>query len=810
MPTEKSSPPAAGAGAGWPPDPAVFEKLGAFYLGREIDPATLQPAPAPLLYDARDLTTHAVIVGMTGSGKTGLGIALLEEAALDGIPAIAIDPKGDLGNLMLAFPDLRPGDFRPWVDEGEAARAGLDPDAWAGRTAAAWRDGLAQWGEDGARVARFRNAARAAIYTPGARAGRPLSVLRSLAAPPAGSDPQETQERLATTVAGLLALLGIESDPLRGREAILLATLLAALGASGKEATIGDLVRGVQSPPFDRVGVLDLESFYPSRERQGLAVALNNLIASPGFAAWTEGEPLDAKRLLYSEDGKPRLSIVSIAHLSDAERMFFVTLLLNEILAWVRTLPGTGSLRALLYMDEVFGYFPPTANPPSKTPMLTLLKQARAFGVGIVLATQNPVDLDYKGLANAGTWFLGRLQTERDKARVIEGLEGASSSRGAAFDRAAIDKTLAGLKSRVFLMSNAHEDAPVLLQTRWTLSYLRGPLTRPQIQTLMAGQAETAANASPPAPAAAPPAAAADGTAAEPPVVPPDVSQIFAAAAPASGGALRPAILGEAKLHYVDAKNGIDAWRAVRLLAPLGADRPAPTWSESTEAPPAAAFSSVAPAGARYASVPGPALRAKSYADWSRALADSLYQGRALTVLRAPGLGMASRPDETPGDFRVRLRDLLRERRDAAIEKLRARYAPKIAALQEQARRADQRVERERDQFQQQTVQTAISVGATVLGALFGRKITSAGNVGRATTAMRGAGRSMREHEEIGQAQESAEAVRGRIADLEAELKAEIEGLQAETEPDTEEIAVRPRKGDIVVERLALAWVPAD
>ena len=799
-----------GDGGAWPPDPAVFEKIGTFYLGRTLDPATQAPAATPILYDARDLTTHAVIVGMTGSGKTGLGIALLEEAAIDGIPAIAIDPKGDLGNLLLAFPDLRPADFRPWVDEGEAARAGIGPDAFAARTATTWRDGLAQWGEDGPRIARFRDAARASIYTPGARAGTPLSVLRSLAPPPAGTDPQEAQERIATTVAGLLALLGIESDPLRGREAILMATLLASLGATGRPATLGDLVRGVQSPPFDRVGVLDLESFYPARDRQGLAVALNNLLASPGFGAWTEGEPLDARRLLYTEDGQPRLSIVSIAHLSDPERMFFVTLLLNEILAWVRTLPGTGSLRAILYMDEVFGYFPPTASPPSKPPMLTLLKQARAYGLGIVLATQNPVDLDYKGLANAGTWFLGRLQTERDKGRVIEGLEGASSARGAAFDRAAIDRTLAGLKSRVFLMSNAHEDAPVLMQTRWTLSYLRGPLTRPQIQTLMAGR--TAAESRPAAPASdrpAPGGPAGQGTD-ERPVVPPEVPQLFATAGDASGLLLRPAILGEAKLHYVDAKNSLDQWDTVRLLAPIGADRPAPTWSASSPAPEAAAFTTAPPAAARYAAVPGPALRARSYADWSRAFADHLYQGRTLTLWRAPELKAVSKPGESAGEFRVRLRDLLHERRDAEVEGLRARYAPKLAGLEERARRADQRVERERDQFQQQSVQTAISVGATVLGALFGRRMTSVGNLGRATTAMRGAGRTMREHGEIDQAQESAGAVRARIADLEAELKSEIGRLQADAEPAIEEIAVRPRKADVVVDRLVLAWIPAD
>ena len=753
----------------WPPDPTVFEKLGAFYLGRALDPATQAPADAPLLYDARDLTTHAVIVGMTGSGKTGLGVALLEEAAIDGIPAIAIDPKGDLGNLLLTFPELRPADFRPWVDEGEAARAGMDADAYAARTAATWRDGLAGWGEDGARIARFRDAARASIVTPGARAGLPISVLRSLGGAIApGEDPEAARERIATGVAGLLALLGIESDALRGREAILLATLVESLRQSGRPAGLGDLVRGVQSPPFDRVGVLDLESFYPARDRAALAVALNNLLASPGFAVWTEGEPLEARRLFYTEDGKPRLSIVSIAHLSDAERMFFVTLLLNEILAWVRTLPGTGSLRALLYMDEVFGYFPPTANPPSKTPMLTLLKQARAYGLGIVLATQNPVDLDYKGLSNAGTWFLGRLQTERDKARVIEGLEGASSARGAAFDRAAIERTLASLKSRIFLMSNAHEDAPALMQTRWALSYLRGPLTRPQIQTLMADRRPAAPPADSPrvAPAPAASTGAAGAATDERPVVPPDIPQVFAAAPP--GAALRPAILGEAKLHYVDAKSGVDLWETARLIVPIGPDRPAPTWSEASDAAQGPALGTTAPSPARFAPVPGPALRPKSYADWSRTLADHLYQGRTVTLRRAPDLKAVSKPGESAGDFVVRVRDLLRERRDAAIETLRAKYAPRLAALEERARRAEQRVERERGQFQQQSVQTAISVGATVLGALFGRKVTSVGNLGRATTAMRGAGRSMREHEDIGQAQETADTVRRQLADLDA------------------------------------------
>jgi hypothetical protein len=412
-----------------------FEKLGAFYLGREYDLETAKPRDELLLYDAKDLTTHAVCVGMTGSGKTGLCLSLLEEAAIDGIPAIAIDPKGDLGNLLLTFPELRPEDFRSWIDPGEAARSGITLDELAEQTAKRWREGLAAWGQQPARIARFRDSADVAIYTPGANAGLPLALLRSFAAPPQAirDDADALRERIAGAVSGLLSLVGIDADPLRSREHILLSRVLDEAWRAGREVQLADLVREIQSPSFKQVGVVDLESFFPAKDRFELAMSLNNLLASPGFAAWREGEPLDIQRLLYTSEGKPRLSILSIAHLSDAERMFFVTLLLNEVVAWMRSQSGTSSLRALLYMDEVFGYFPPTANPPSKMPMLTLLKQARAYGLGVMLATQNPVDLDYKGLSNAGTWFLGRLQTERDKARVLDGLEGASTAAGAKF-----------------------------------------------------------------------------------------------------------------------------------------------------------------------------------------------------------------------------------------------------------------------------------------------------------------------------------------------------------------------------------------
>ncbi|HEU5287179.1 MAG TPA: ATP-binding protein, partial [Candidatus Limnocylindria bacterium] len=496
MARDKATPKAATAAAkpsadAWqPPATNEFEKLGAFYLGRPYDLAAKRPQPGLVLYDSKDLVTHAVCVGMTGSGKTGLCISLIEEAALDGVPTIAIDPKGDLTNLMLTFPQLRPEDFRPWVNEEDAAKKGLTPDAYAAQQAETWKNGLASWGEDGERIKRLRDAADFAVYTPGSNAGIPVSILASFAAPaPALRDDAELfRERVMTTATSLLALVGIEADPVQSREHVLISTLLTNAWSEGKDLDIAALVGQVQKPPVGRIGVMDLESFYPEKERQKLALALNNLLAAPGFSTWLEGVPMDIATLLRTPEGKPRVAIVSIAHLSDEERMFFVSLLLNQILGWMRAQSGTTSLRALLYMDEIFGFFPPVAAPPSKRPLLTLLKQARAFGLGVVLATQNPVDLDYKGLANAGTWLLGRLQTERDKARVLEGLEGVAASANASFDRAEMDTMLAGLGNRIFLMNNVHEDGPRLLETRWAMSYLRGPLTREQIKTLMDGK----------------------------------------------------------------------------------------------------------------------------------------------------------------------------------------------------------------------------------------------------------------------------------------------------------------------------------
>ena len=457
---------------------AYYEKLGAFYLGKEYDLAARQLKNEIVLYDSKDLTTHAVIIGMTGSGKTGLGISLLEEALIDNIPVIAVDPKGDLPNLLLNFPELKPENFRPWINEQDALNKGLTPGQYAARQAQMWQKGLASWDQPPERIARLRAAAQFAVYTPGSSAGLPVSVLRNFSPPPPAilEDGDLLRERILTTTTGLLALIGLEADPVASREHILLANLFEHAWTRGQSLDLAGLIHAVQTPPFERVGVMDLDFFFPAKDRMALAMRINNLLAAPGFESWLEGDPLDVGRLLYTADGKPRASIFTISHLPDAQRMFFVSMLLNEILGWMRTQPGTSSLRAILYMDEIFGYFPPVKNPPSKLPLLTLLKQARAFGLGVVLSTQNPVDLDYKGLSNTGTWFIGRLQTERDKQRVLAGLQGAAAGTG--FDTRRMEEILAGLGERVFLLHNVHENQPVTFQTRWALSYLRGPMTR--------------------------------------------------------------------------------------------------------------------------------------------------------------------------------------------------------------------------------------------------------------------------------------------------------------------------------------------
>jgi len=782
-----------------------YEKLGVFYLGREYDAAARAPSENLLLYDSRDLTTHAVCVGMTGSGKTGLCLALLEEAGIDGIPAICIDPKGDLGNLLLTFPHLQAAEFLSWIDPGEAQRKGLSVEQYAAQTAENWKNGLAQWGQTPERTAKFRDAVDLAIYTPGSEAGLPLSVVRSFAAPPTEllQDTAALRERIATVVSGLLALLNRDANPINSRDHVLLSTIFEDAWRRQTGLDMASLIAAVQKPAFDKVGAFDLETFYPAKERLQLAMAINNLLASPGFAAWLSGEPLDIQRLLFTAEGKPRISIISIAHLSDQERMFIVTLLLNEVIAWMRGQSGTSSLRALLYMDEIFGYFPPTANPPSKQPMLTLLKQGRAFGLGCVLATQNPVDLDYKGLANAGTWMIGRLQTERDKLRVLEGLESAVPGS----DRAALDKMISGLTPRVFLMRNVHDDAPVLFQSRWALSYLRGPLTGVEISKLMAPQRTAKPQQ------AATPARAAAGEASSKPGVPADVPEYFLAATTAGESLLyKPMVMGTAKLHFVDAKLALDQWQTTAYLAPLSDDGGTVLWDEAQSSPELKSRLGKAPApSSTFAQAPAATLRAQSYAAWGKALSAYLFESARSEVLVCDALKATSPPGMSEGDFRAQLALAAREQRDAAVADLKRKYAPKLATIEDQLRRAADRVERERSQLNQQRLQSAFSIGASVLGAFLGRRTLSATNVNRAASAARAATRVGRESGDVDRASDSVEVVQQKQRDLQQQFDADAAALETRfdaTAVTLRKVQVSPRKSDIAVGEVALVWTP--
>ena len=816
MPPKKKEP---AKGTGTANTAEDFEKLGVFYLGRPYDLATKQAKPGWLLYDSKDLVTHAVCVGMTGSGKTGLCLALLEEAAIDNIPAIIIDPKGDLGNLMLTFPSLKGEDFQPWINEDDARKKGLSPADYAEAQAELWTKGLAGWQQDGARIQRLRDAAEIAIYTPGSNAGLPVSILKSFAAPAANvlEDSELLRERISTTVTSLLGLLGIEADPIQSREHILLSTILDRTWKNEEDLDLAALIHAIQSPPVSKIGVMDIESFFPSKDRFALAMKLNNLLAAPGFGAWLEGESLDIQSLLYTPAGKPRLAIFSIAHLNDAERMFFVTLLLSQTVGWMRAQSGTTSLRALLYMDEIFGYFPPVANPPSKLPLMTLLKQARAFGLGVVLATQNPVDLDYKGLANTGTWFIGRLQTERDKARVLEGLEGASSSAGKKFDRGRMEQTLAGLGSRIFLMNNVHEDEPMVFETRWCLSYLRGPLTRTQIKRLMDPTRHETLNVK-----REPSGTSGSVLSTKPsalksrPMLPPDVPQHFV---PLRGSqpegtelVYAPMLVGSSQIRFSDSKSGIDDTQEVTVLAPIADGPVAVDWDRAAATDFVVADLEQNPGeGAQFLALPSSAGKAKSYADWTKDFGSWLFRTQKMELFRSPSTKEVSRPGESERDFRVRLQQSGREQRDKGAEMLRQKYASKIATLQDRIRRAGQQKEKQEAEARSSQVQAAISVGASILGAFLGRKTISSANIGRATTAIRGAGRVMKESQDVGRAEETVAALQQQLAELEAQFKSESDALAAATEPLNEKleaISVKPTKANIAVKLVALAWTP--
>jgi len=769
-----------------------------------------------LRLDPGDLTTHAVIVGMTGSGKTGLGIVLLEEALLQGTPALILDPKGDMGNLALTFPDLSAASFRPWIDDSTARDAGVSADEYAEQTAALWKKGLAEHGIGPERIEALRAAAEVTLYTPGSEAGVPLNVIGSLKAPTLSWEVEEEtlRDEIEGTVSSLLGLVGIDADPLASREHVLLANLLEHSWRAGRDLDLGTLIGQIQTPPLRKLGVFEIDVFLPPKERNELAVRLNALIASPSFASWGRGPALDPKLLLTAEDGRPRAAVVYLAHLSEPERQFVVTLILSRLVTWMRGLSGTSDLRALVYFDEIAGYAPPTATPPSKKPILTILKQGRAFGVGMVVATQNPVDLDYKAMANAGSWFVGRLQTERDKARVLEGLRSAAGG----VDVSKLDQAIGGLEQRQFLLQSAHRDEPELFSTRWAMSFLRGPLTKEQIETLTPDAPVASATADP---APATPALADDETAVAPSVAAGVAVRWLDPAAPwaaqlgadPSGKRLRAFLATRVTLRFDDAAAELDTtqeWEA--LYGPLdeGLDLDTETAVDYDDRDLRSE-----PTGDGTYVLPSVPLDDESFfRDAGRDVQRRLTDARTLELFRNRELDLYSRPGETQEQFTVRADEAAKTAADTQTAKIRDRLESKRDRLERALETARRRVEEAGTEQSSRRSTELLSGLGSVVGVLLGGKADTR-TIARAGRALGGAasrrGMTTRAAERKRSAEEKVELAEADLADLEQEILDEVTELDeswAQKAESIETVPIRLEASDVRVVETALVWVP--
>jgi hypothetical protein len=799
---------------------------GSFALGKVIDPATGKPGTDDLVIGSSDLTTHGVIVGMTGSGKTGLAIVLLEEALLAGIPALIIDPKGDMGNLALTFPDLAPANFQPWVNASDAQAAGITLEELAEKTATTWREGLAAQGTGPEQIQKLKDAADVTIYTPGSSAGVPLNVLGSLRAPALSWDTEaETlRDEIEGTVTSLLGLVGITADPLSSREHVLLSNLVENAWRAGRDLDLGTLIGEIQTPPLRKLGVFEIDAFFPPKDRTELALKLNALIASPAFAAWGEGAALDPQALLFTPEGKPRAAIVYTAHLSDEERMFVTTLVFAKLVTWMRGQSGTSDLRALAYMDEVAGYVPPTAAPPAKKPILTILKQGRAFGLGLVLSTQNPVDLDYKAMSNAGTWLVGRLQTENDKARVLEGLRSAAGGA----DISALDSSIGALQKRQFMLVSAKDSRPRVFSTRWAMSYLRGPLTKEQVQQLMSEAARPveaepatapgAATATPEPPPAAPlaadetsvaPAAAAGAT-----VSYLDPAAPWAAQVGATAGVTRlhAFMATRVSLRYDDTAAGIDDQQEFEALyGPLdaGLDLDAETVVDFDDRD----FRSDAPAGATYVLPAAPIAEAKFFAQAGKDVQARLVANRALEIFRNKQLKLASRPGETEDAFLARCDEAGQVKADAEAAKLKERLETKKDRLQDALEIAQRRVEEIDTQAKSKQANTMIAGAGAVLGALFGGKRNArsiASSVGSVASKM---GQTATASERKQTAEAKVQQQQDALTEIEQQIVDEVTTIDDKWKAVAEEIetvSIRLEATDVRVTDVRLVWVPVD
>ncbi|HIO90534.1 MAG TPA: ATP-binding protein [Campylobacterales bacterium] len=784
----------------------IYEKLGLFYLGNEVDIKSGEKEDELLLVKNKNLTTHATIIGMTGSGKTGLGISMIEEAVLDNIPSIIIDPKGDMGNLLLAFDDFDSKKFEPWVDSNEANKQGLSVEEFAKKEAMKWEKGLNSAGQDRDRVKRFKDKADITIYTPGSSAGVSLSVLSSFDAPSLEilEDSDTFSYLLNSTVSSILALIGEDKDMVNSKEAILLSNIFNHFWRKNRGLNIEELIGYIANPPFTKIGVIELKTFYPQNDRLKLAFSLNNIIASPTFSSWLEGVTLDIDNLLYGKDAKPKVSILNIAHLNDNERMFFVTLFLNKYISWMRMQGGSSSLKTLLYMDEIFGFFPATSNPPSKSPMLLLLKQARAFGVGIVLSTQNPIDLDYKGLSNIGSWFIGRLQTKQDIDRVINGL----IKSGSDLTKKDIEELLANLQKRTFLLKSAHRDDIDLFSTRWVISYLKGPLSRDDIKLLMKDKKElllshdneektTKKDNS--------------DTSSSKPILNEDISEYFYNKNSAqTKPTLYPHLIANATLRYYNAKRAIDEEERLYNKYELPSNLRDLDWNESQiNEDDFDLYELNSTSNASFANLPNIIKEASSLKELEKDFTDYLYQNNKLTLYRVSSLKLESDFGENLDKFKIKINDTLSDKKEENKEKLIQKFEKKRDIIDRRYQRALVKLEKEEEDVSSKTTGLVMSIGMAILDSFLGTKRVKRSTISKAGTAIRGAGRIYGEKADVKRAKEALKVIEEDLQELEYSLEDEILKLDEKFSIDSvkiEEFFIKPRRSDIYDVELAILW----
>lgn len=783
-----------------------------FYLGREFDLGSGQTTQQEVRYDPDDLTTHGVVVGMTGSGKTGLSVDLLEEAALAGIPAILIDPKGDITNLLLHFPNLSPEEFQPWIDPAEARRQETTPEQLAQDTAQLWQQGLQEWGIPTERLAQVAGAVQYAVYTPGSTSGIPISILSSLEAPPLRWDEnrEAIREKISSTVTALLRLVGIEADPVKSREHILLSNVFETAWSAGQDLDLVSLIQQAQDPPFGRLGAFELDQFYPKEDRVELATTLNSLIASPSFRAWTEGQPLDVHRLLWTADGRPRHSVIYLAHLSDDERMFFVTLLLTAIELYLRSQPGSATLKGILYFDELFGYMPPVANPPTKEPLLRLLKQARAYGFGLLLVTQNPVDLDYKGLGNAGTWFIGRLQAARDKQRLLDGLEGVR----AGLSRAELDRIVGAVEKRVFLLHNVHAEGHQIFKTRWAMAYLRGPITRGRLTELNQLVGAEAAGAVRPAAASGVPPTRSAGEAR--PSIPDSIPEYFlpnnltvseAIGAGQHGAAqliYRPRLVAQATARLLDRKLGLDHELVVTALAPeAGRLR----WQDHLAGPLDPDWLQRSPvAEAGFAELDESLTDPRSLKSLERDFTDFVYHQAELKLLWNPELELVSQPDTPRAEFERQVEQAAQQARDEEAKEIRRKYQKKLDGLRNKLSKEERELAEDQAELSARKMEEMATHAENIIGLFTGSR--SRRRVSSSLTKRRLSAKAKADVEESA---ETIEQFKEQLEQLEAELAEELDELDdrwMERAAQIDELVKTPYKKDIYIDLFGVAWSP--